>query len=167
MKFELDKRFTKQAKGVFEKYVFDVGILTNKQHYKAQSANKYGLKSYAAGPARKVGPIPSGMSIAEVSQDLRKKTGINFFTAPFKSKKNRDILNFSKSFFDLCAGRGQKRQVENYLQAIVRNPILRGDYGSNSKVTAKIKGFNRFMIDTAQVFRNITATTRKNPNVSR
>jgi hypothetical protein len=156
MKITLDKRFTKQAKGVFEKYEFQVGVLKDSTHKQAVPQQK-GLKSYAGGPARKTSNRSSGMTVSQVSEDLRKRIGINFYTVPFKSKKNKDILNFVKSFFDLCAGRTQPRRAENFLQAIVRNPILRGDYGRNSNVTARIKGFNRYMIDTAQLFRSITS----------
>lgn len=156
VEIKLDRRFYKQAKGVFEKYDFEVGVLTNSPHNVAQPRSK-GLKSYAGGPARKTSIRPSGQSIAQVSERLRKETGINFYTQPFRSKKNADILRFVKSFFDLCGGRGEKRRCENTLQAIVRNPILRGDYGHNSKQTIKQKGFDRFMIDTAQLFRAIRA----------
>lgn len=153
---KLDGRFRKKAQGVFEKYEFQVGILEDRAHKEAQPRTK-GLKSYAGGPARKTSNKSSGMSISDVSERLRKHIGINFYTKPFSSKKNKDILNFVKEFFDLCAGRSQVRRAENLLQAIVRNPILRGDYGRNSQVTAKNKGFNRFMIDTAQLFRAIQA----------
>jgi hypothetical protein len=156
VELRLDGRFRKKAKGVFEKYDFQVGVLVDADHKEAKAASK-GLKSYAGGPARKTSNQSSGMTIAQVSEELRKKIGINFYTVPFHSKRNKDILNFLKAFFDLCAGRTQAKRLENTLQAIVRNPILRGDYGRNSDVTSKIKGFNRFMIDTAQLFRAITA----------
>jgi hypothetical protein len=156
MTIKLDRRFYKQAKGTFEKYDFRVGVLEDKAHKLAEPKSK-GLKSYAGGPARKTSRQSSGMSVSDVSQSLRKQTGINFYTRPFRSKKNKDILNFLNSFFDLCAGRSQPRRAENLLQAIVRNPILRGDYGRNTRATAKAKGFNRLMIDTAQLFRAITA----------
>lgn len=156
IQIKLDRRFEKQAKGVYEKYDFQVGVLVDAPHKDAQPQQK-GLKSYAGGPARKTSNKPSGQTIAEVSESLRKKTGINFYTRPFQSRKNKDILAFSKTFFDLCAGRAQPKRAENLLQAIVRNPILRGDYGRNTSITAKIKGFNRLMIDTAQLFKAITA----------
>ncbi len=155
---KLDRRFSKQAKGMFEKYSFDVGVLNDTVHRDAKPAST-GLKSYAGGPARKQARSGS-QTISQVSEKLRRQTGINFYTAPFRSKNNKDILNFSKSFFDLVAGRSQKRRCETLLQAIVRNPILRGDYGRNSPLTAKIKGFNRYMIDTGQLFKAITAKVR-------
>ncbi len=165
MLIKLDRRFTKQAKGVYEKYGFEVGVLQDKAHKQAKPKSK-GLKSYAGGPARKTSNTGSGMTIAEVSEDLRKRTGINFYTRPFSAKKNKDILAFVKVFFELCAGKSQVKRAENMLQAIVRNPMLRGDYGRNTAPTAKIKGFNRFMIDTAQLFRAITSKVTVK-NVSR
>jgi hypothetical protein len=152
---KLDRRFEKQAKGKFEKYDFVVGVLQDGPHKTPVKGGT--LTSYAGGPTRKVSRKPSGMTIAQVSEHLQANTGINFYSRPFNSKKNKDILNFTKSFFDLCAGRSQAKRCENFLQAIVRNPILRGDYGRNTGLTAKIKGFNRFMIDTGQLFRAIKA----------
>ncbi len=155
MTIKLDRRFLKQAKGVFEKYEFVVGVIEDKPHRSPLPASK-GLKAYAGGPARKLSR-KSYQMVSQVSEKLRKNTGINFYTNPFKSKNNSDILKFTKSFFKLCTGTGTQRRTENLLQAIVRNPILRGDYGSNSRATVKIKGFNRFMIDTSQLFQSIKA----------
>lgn len=157
VEIKLDGRFFKQAKGVFEKYTFDVGVLEDKAHKVARKQ----LKVFAGGPARRTGARPSGLTIGQVSERVRKHTGINIYQAPFASKKNADILKFTKSFFELCAGRGQKKRCENLLQAIVRNPILRGDYGRNSKLTAKIKGFNRLLIDTGQLFQAIKARVNR------
>lgn len=177
---KLDGKFRKQAKGIIEKYYFDIGVLQDGPHkdpIRAKNARKAGfkkdknltpseaktlggLKSFAGGPARKVGR-KSRSTISEVSEDLRTKTGINFYTEPFKSKRNADILRFLKQFFDVIGGRSQGKRLENTLQAIVRNPILRGDYGTNSEAAAKNKGFNRFMIDTAQLFKAITAKVRR------
>jgi len=156
---KLDRSFVKQAKGMFEKYEFQVGILQDADHKKAMEPSA-GLKSYAGGPVRRKSSQSSGKTISEVSEDLRKRIGVNFYLHPFSSKKNQDILNFVKSFFELCMGRTQAKRAENLLQAIVRNPILRGDYGRNTEQTVKKKGFNRFMIDTGQLFRAITAKVR-------
>jgi hypothetical protein len=157
--FKLDRRFTHQARGVLEKYEFTVGVLQDSVHKEADTAQK---SSYAGGPTRKASNRNSGMTISEVSEDLRKRTGINIYTQPFLGKKNKDILAFVKDYFELCAGKTSKKRVENLLQAIIRNPILRGDYGRNTKQTAKAKGFNRFMIDTAQLFRAITSKVKVN-----
>jgi len=160
MNIELDKRFKKKVKGMFGKYEFEVGVLEDKPHYLAKRGQA-GLKGqeiiklYAGGPAREQTRKPSGLSVSDVSKSLRDALGFNYLLHPFQSGKNADILKFSNEFFKFVFGRGQKKRCENMMQAIVRNPMLRGDYGANSALTKKIKGFDRKTIDTAQLFKAI------------
>lgn len=164
MTLKLDERFKNRVQGMIEKYEFQVGVLEDGPHLIAKRG-KRGLKGqdvlkkYAGGPARQVTRKDSGKTIAEVSKELREKIGVNYLTAPFHAgnKAQQDILRFTNEFFKLVFGRSEKRRVENLLQAIVRNPMLRGDYGSNSRITQAIKGFDRKTIDTAQLFKAIIA----------
>ena len=158
---KLDRRFSKQAKGVIEKYQFEVGVLKDKQH-RVPRAKEFGLKGFPGGVARKTGKFGSN-TISHVSNMLRKRIKKNIYTRPFKMKTNKDILLFIRNFFGYALG-GKKvteKRLTNALQAVVRNPILRGDYGKNSAQTAKVKGFNKLMVDTGQLFRNITAKVIK------
>ncbi len=161
MTIQLDKRFKKNIQGRFGKYHFEVGVLEDAPHKEALRG-KRGLKgkdvitTFAGGPRRKVSTKDSSKSIAQVSKQLREFLGFNYLTKPFE-KKSSDIIKFTNEFFKLAFGRSQKKRAENLLQAIVRNPILRGDYGKNSPLTRKIKGFDRKMIDTAQLFKAILA----------
>lgn len=160
MQIKMAPRFKQRVQGLFNKYEFEVGVLNDKAHREAQRG-KRGLKgedvlsSYAGGPVRKMGG-DSGKSIGEVSADLRERIGVNFYLEPFKNR-NANIIKFSNEFFKYVFGRTQEKRAVNLLQAIVRNPILRGEYGSNSAFTKKVKGFDRYMIDTAQLFKNIKA----------
>jgi hypothetical protein len=164
MRLTLDKRFKKNVSGVFGKYDLRVGVLDDGP-YKKPRRGERGLKGrdvigeYAGGPVRKKSRQDSGITIAEVSQKNRERLGFNYLAKPF-SKKSSDIMKFTKTFFDLAFGRSEKRRLENLLQAVVRNPILRGEYGDNSELTKKIKGFNRGMIDTAQLFKSIKAVCK-------
>lgn len=157
----LDKRFKKKVQGMFGKYDFEVGVLEDAPHRDARRG-KPGLKGqdvitrYAGGPVRKAERSKSSMSIAEVSAANRARMGFNYLTQPFE-RKNDDIVKFTNAFFKLVFGRSEKRRAENLLQAVVRNPMLRGDYGPNAILTQVIKGFDRAMIDTAQLFKAITA----------
>ena len=161
MRIVLDKRFAKRAQGMFSKYDFEVGVLDDKA-YRAPLRGKRGLggkdvvSQYAGGPVRKASRSPTAVTISEVSEANRERMGRNYLIEPFK-KRSSDIIKFSNEFFKLVFGRSQQRRCENLLQAIVRNPILRGEYGTNAPLTQKIKGFNRFMIDTAQLFKNLKA----------
>ncbi len=161
MILKLDDRFKKNLQGRFGKYDFQVGILNDGPHKKPKRGvrgekGQDVLSTYAGGPIRQKTSTDSGMSISDVSKANRDRLGFNYLSKPFE-KKSSDIIKFTNEFFKLVFGHSQKRRAENLLQAIVRNPILRGDYGHNSRLTAKIKGFDRGMIDTAQLFKAITA----------
>ncbi len=167
MTIQLDRRFKKNVSGKFGKYSFEVGVLEDSPHYlgKRGARGKKGqdvLKTYAGVTARKQTRKPSGLSIAQVSKELRKHLGFNYLSQPFKNKSyaQKDILNFAKAFFNLVFGRSEKRRAENLLQAIVRNPMLRADYGNNSALTKRIKGFDHKTIDTAQLFKSIKAVCK-------
>lgn len=164
MKIMLDKRFKKNLSGKFGKYDLQIGVLKDSTHMEARRG-KRGLKgkdvlsTYAGGPVRKKSSSNSGMTVAGVLKENSMRVGFNILSKPFE-KKNSDIMKFTKEFFKMAFGKTEKKRLENLLQAIVRNPILRGDYGSNSALTQKIKGFNRGMIDTGQMFKSITALCR-------
>lgn len=158
MKIELDRRFKKRLQGRFGKYDFQVGILNDGPHKDPKTGERGQkgqdvLSAYAGGPIRQK-TRKSSKTISEVSAANRERLGFNYLSEPFR-KRSSDIVKFSNEFFKLAFGRSEKRRAENLLQAIVRNPILRGDYGGNSDLTVKIKGFNRGMIDTAQLFKAI------------
>ena len=157
--FKLEKKHSKNLKGRIEGYEFEVGILKDGQHKNALDKSE-GFSSLAGGRVRRKSRMKSSRTISEVSVSIRDNTRINIYTAPFASKTNNEILKFSKQYINALVSNGimkQKKRIENLIQAIVRNPITRGDYGRNAKSTAKEKGFNRFLIDTGQLFKAITA----------
>lgn len=165
MRLELDRRFQNKVKGRVERYRFEVGVLQDAQ-YKLPKRGERGKKgrdviaNYAGGPVRKKSRKDSGLSISEVSKENRDRLGVNYLLEPFK-KDSSDIMKFVKEFFKLVTGTSQGKRLTNLLQAVVRNPILRGEYGTNSTVTRRIKGFNRPMIDTAQLFKAIKAKVKR------
>lgn len=161
MQLKLLPGFEKRLKGRFGKYNFEVGVLEDGPH-KVPKRGERGqkgqdvLSSYAGGPVRQKTRRDSAMTISEVSKENRERLGFNYLSEPFK-KRTSDIIKFTNEFFKLAFGRSEKRRAENLLQAVVRNPILRGEYGPNSALTKKIKGFDRGMIDTAQLFKALKA----------
>ncbi len=164
MQLTLDKGFAKKLQGRFGKYKFEVGVLDDGPYLKPKRGER-GKKGedvkaqYAGGPVRKKTREASGKNISDVSAANRKRLGFNYLSQPFKIKSS-DIIKFTNEFFKLAFGKSEKRRAENLLQAIVRNPILRGDYGKNKPLTVKIKGFDRKMIDTAQLFKSLKALCR-------
>lgn len=180
VKMKLDGRFKNRLRVLLHHAAADVGVLQNKPHKMpltikqvyARVAKKQvsdpllatrkaflaaRFKTFAGGLARKVGRRTSG-TIESVSKSFREQTRINLFTRPFFIKSNREILRFTQNYVKhLISRKVSVKRVENLLQAVVRNPITRGDYGRNTKSTARAKGFNRLAIDTAQLFQNIRA----------
>lgn len=160
MKLELDKNFKARLKKKFETYSFEVGVLEDAPHREALrgqrgKGGKDVLTEYAGGPVRRTSR-KSSIDISEVGVRLSKFLGFNFLTKPFE-KSSPARKAFFIEFCKFVFGKSQLKRVENALQAVVRNPMLRGDYGNNSKLTQKIKGFNRLTIDTGQLFKAITA----------
>lgn len=164
MQLTLNKKFRKNVEGRFGKYKFEVGVIDDGPHYvpKRGERGQKGqdvLSSYAGGPVRKASRTPGPLTISAVSAANRERLGINYLTEPFQ-KTSSEIIKFTQEFFRLAFGRSEKKRAENLLQAVVRNPILRGEYGKNSKLTQRIKGFDRSMIDTGQLFKAIKAVCR-------
>lgn len=157
MNILLDKRFKNTAAGKFNKYEFEVGILKDKP-YKKPKSKKAGFKPLAGGPSRKISSNQTGKKVSQISKFMRKKK--NYLSNPFEQKSS-DIIKFSKTFFDYVFGRTEERRLINLLQAIVRNPLTRGDYGPNKRRTVMNKGFDRYGIDSGQLFRSILARVKR------
>lgn len=181
MKLQLDKRFLNKTLGSFSEYVFEVGILDDKAYRKpvakgyektvkrkkagySVTTTMTALRNFNGGPARRASRDVNG-TVADVSKWNRLR--YDYLREPFKNPKNKDVLKFTGAFLSLLKGKGQIRRLENALQAVVRNPIKRQDYGVNSVKTIKAKGFDRVMIDTGQLFQNIKARVKKLPAGSR
>jgi len=163
MKLKIDRRFKQNMSKVVEKYNFQVGILTDKPHNEPQSASllqSQPIKQYAGGPTRKQSRVKSEKSTGQIFLDNQRRINTNLLTEPFEDKSS-DINKFMKSFFDLVAKRNMNiKRLENLMQAIVRNPILKKKYGINTSTTADNKGFNRHLFDTGQMFRAIKAKVK-------
>lgn len=135
------------------KYSFEVGILEDGGTRKGVPKT---MSTYAGGPVRS--GRKDGGSMNDRARDLIQRYG--WLRKPFTKESNSAIREFANNYVKEIGkqhGTPNKKRLENLMQAIVRNPILRGDYGHNSPVTVKIKGFDRVMIDTGTFFRAIKA----------
>lgn len=165
MKFKLGNSFADKLQSRVAGIQFEVGILEDKPHKEAQGHGLFEtpmLGTYAGGPVRKMTRISSDKTIGQVLIANMERLNINLLLKPFQ-EKNSDLLKFTNEFLKWVVQRGDVsvKRVENLLQAVVRNPILRQEYGTNSSSTADNKGFNRNLIDTAQVFKNIRARAKR------
>lgn len=161
MKVEIQGFYPKLKKRI-EGYEFEVGVLEKTPHFEAESKIR-GLRSFAGTSARKRSRRPDGNSQA-IGAKLQGFYG--WLSHPFRdgNEKQKELQLFAQRYLAEVQKDGQVnvKRLENLVQAIVRNPILRQDYGSNKPSTAKIKGFDHLMIDTAQFFNSVKARLLKN-----
>lgn len=165
MKLELGKSWMRKLEGRIERYEFEVGVLEDKPHKLPVETPRFSdpiLGSYNRGPVRKTTRENSGLSIGQVLVENMKRMNINVLQRPFQEKSS-EIMKFTEGFLKLALNRpGMNiRRVENLLQAIVRNPIFRQEYGGNSSATADAKGFDRLLIDTGQTVKAIRARAKR------
>lgn len=155
-----EKKLAKRINGV----EFEVGILDDGPHMEPVDEPLFGstnppLKTYAGGPVRRTSRRPSGVTTGDVLVQNMERLNTNILLEPFQ-KKNADILKFTNYFLRYIVGRmggNSVKRIENLLQAIVRNPILKQEYGPNNSTTADNKGFDRHLFDTGQMFKAIRA----------
>lgn len=165
MKLALGDTWAKKLKKQINRYEIEVGVLDDKTHMQAV---EHGLldtpkfKTYAGGPVRLTSRMPGESTIGQVLVENMKRLNINILLRPFQ-ERNSDILKFTNYFLKYIVGGlgGNQKRVENLAQAIVRNPILKQEYGPNKAVTADFKGFNRNLFDTGQMFRAIRARVQR------
>lgn len=161
----------KLGKGLYEKYSskiesfeFEVGVLEDKPHYQPVEHGIFEepkLKEYAGGQVRQTSKIKSELSTAEILVKNMERLGINILKDPFERNES-DIIKFTHTFLKMALdARMNQQRVVNLIQAIVRNPILKLEYGKNKASTADAKGFDRHLFDTGQMFKAIKAKVKR------
>jgi hypothetical protein len=164
LKAQLSGSFLKSLTKTIEGYEFEVGVLQDKPHKLPVESPLFGppnLREYAGGQIRPTSGIASELSIGDVLIENMKRLGINLLLEPFQNPDS-ELNRFTTAFLRFAAGKkGTLRRVENLLQAVVRNPILRQEYGNNKGSTADNKGFDRHLFDTGQMFKAIKARAKR------
>ncbi len=164
MRLELGKSWTKKLEGRVNSYQFEVGILTDKPHRLPVEHGLFEtpqLGSYAGGPIRKATRQDSDKTVGDILVDNMDRLHTDLLRQPFQNESS-EILSFTSEFLKMVAkGKASLKRLENLLQAIVRNPILKQDYGNNNSTTADNKGFDRHLFDTGQMFKAIRARVKR------
>lgn len=156
--FKFDKRFTKRVQARYERFQIKAGILEDGPHFKALPAKK-GKATVFGGPARQKSRVRDG-NLSDVGESIRKVHRVPYLTAPFK-KNSRELKNVRRELANLLTGKSSSySKIETALRSLIREPILKQRYGRNSRLWARVKTFNRFLIDTGQFFRAIIAKVR-------
>jgi len=161
VKINLGSSWRKKIQRSVNGIEFEVGVLDDKPHMNPVEQGLFEeplLKIYAGGPIRRTSREASGISTGQVLIDNMERMNRNILLEPFQ-QKNSEILKFTNYFLRYVVGRpgASLKRIENLLQAIVRNPILKKEYGPNKSRTADNKGFDRHLFDTGQMFKAIRA----------
>ena len=154
MKLEI-KGWAKQLQKEYSRFEFHVGVLQDRP----EPYPRYGeTKNFHGGKALKKGKY-SATTVAEVAETTNRV--YNWLLGAWSGRKansnNAAILRVLRTYAAYLSKPENNNRLRNAVQAVVRNPILRGDYGSNSESYAKQKGFNRFLIATGTLFDSIKA----------
>lgn len=160
---QIDLKTVAQLQKQIDSYNIQVGVFNNVPRKRPDTGKNTRIGSYAEGPVRLGRKNDTSMS-ADVATELQQK--YHWLDRPFRasSAQSKETIAFANYFLSAIA-KGEKkpdtlRRIANLVQAIVRNPITRGEYGSNSQFWAKVKGFNRLMFDTGQFFKSIIARVK-------
>lgn len=153
-----NKRLSTLIIAKLEGHSFEVGVLDQNAKYKKPLPKSSGHKAFPKGMARKTGKA-SQYKISDIARFSFNAVGHNYFLRPFR-RRDTEIMRFMKTFVNMFwkdRPKANAKRLENLIQAVVRNPIMRNEYGRNKNSTARTKGFNKKLIDTAQLFRAIKA----------
>lgn len=119
-----------------------------------------GLGTLEGGPVRLQKPSTTSTTAA-IAERIRKELGVNWLVEPVRRENSPEMKALRKAFFDLLRGRNRNYSaVEAKFRAVLRIPILRGRYGRNTAAAARVKTFNRKLIDTGQFFKAILAKVK-------
>lgn len=147
---DISKKISKQIGN----YNFEVGILSDTPK---KMPKKGVTKTYAGMTIAADGQTSRKVSLAQVAKYTDNR--FKWLKKPFKLKNNKEVLAVVNEIAAQVFGKKSlnNKRLENAVQAVIRNPILRGDYGKNAASTIKQKGFDKLGVWTGQMFKNIKA----------
>lgn len=106
--------------------------------------------------ARKIRTRSKTLSLRQLAVYLDAQYGV--FSDAVNNANNLDLNKVTQEMIKaFSGGQVEKRRIENAAIAMIRNPIMRKDFGSNMRATSRVKTFDWPMIDTGTFFLSIQA----------
>lgn len=141
----------------FESQRVQVGVLDKAKMASIPRSRKKGLSRIkgTSYPRRKIHKKSKILTVTKLAEYMDEYYG--FISDAPLVPSNTDLIKVTNELIKIFNGDLDPRRVENAAIAIIRNPIIRMDYGRNAASTEKEKGFNRPLVDSATLFNNITA----------
>lgn len=134
---------------------FDVNVGVRTDGPSAYAKNGVRAGQLAGGPRNRQRGPNKAVTVRAIMEMFNER--YNLLLAPWRAAANKDVTRVVEEIARSLRTPGDMRRFLNAAQAVVRNPIARGDYGENSERWAKIKGFNRLLINTGKFFTSIKA----------
>lgn len=146
MKDEVDK---------FEAQRVTVGILDKSKNAAIAKPKSAGLKTVGGAPASYIKKRDKSFPLWQLADFLDYNYG--FISNAAKNPENTDLLRVMDELKKIFDGNVNPKRIENGAIALVRNQILRRDFGSNADSTVKQKGFDMPLMRTGAMFSSIKA----------
>ena len=155
IKVKLNESFLDKEVKEFEAQRVTVGVLDKSKYAAIAKPKSAGLKSMKGIPASYIKRRDKSFPMWQLADFLDYHYG--FISKAAINPNNADlvlVMNELKKIFD---GKVNPKRIENAAIALVRNQILRKDFGSNAESTEKQKGFDMPLVRTGALFSSIKA----------
>lgn len=153
---KLDEDFLKENVRDFESQRLRIGILDDAFARKARSKREGFAKLEDTGINRRKIKGKSKLPMKDLAKILDTEYGV--FSNAVNNANNLDLNLVTQELIKAFSnGTVSKRRIINAAEALIQNPILRREFGSNSKSTQQVKGFDRPIIDTGAFYSSIKA----------
>lgn len=155
LKFNLPLDFFDGKIQEFESQRVKVGVLSDRP-VSIPRNKREGLSALKGTnyPRRKI-KKRGGMALTKLAEILDREYG--FISDTPLLPNNSDLMKVMDELMVIFNKKPNSRRIENAAIAMIRNPIIRMDFGSNAASTISEKGFDRPMVDTGTLFSNISA----------
>lgn len=137
---------------------YNQGIKTETSADFQAGLDSQGLGSYERRYVKRKGRNKN-ISLRKLGQILNKKYGL--FSDVLRNPNNRDLVAVAQLFAIPNKSLRDEKRLQNACIALIKNPILRRDYGRNSPYWTNKKGFDHLGIATGTFFKNIKARFKK------
>ena len=149
MKIKIEKPLFKALTAELGKYEIRVGVDDTKPRKKMKEPKE--LRKYAGVEVYKItSKTDNGKTNVEIAGEL--DAAFQWLRTPWLGGgENKDVVLVVNDILSNIRGQGDRQRILNAAQAVVRNPILRGDYGKHTDANRP------FLMRTGQFFKAILA----------
>lgn len=132
------------------RYTVQAGVLEDKPAAKPAE----GTTRRPMGEVRKRKGQAQGVSLRDLMAKFN--TSYNILLAPWRNPNNKEVAQVVDDIAKDLNHKGRwLARIKAGVQAVIRNPIKRKEYGSNTQATQKRKGFDWLFVQTGKLFENI------------